>query len=225
MTKSDSPGSGPDYAFEAEARRGGARRVAGVDEAGRGPLAGPVVVAAVVFAGGVFPEGLDDSKKLSAARRAALFADILALGEVAVAVAPPALIDRLNIRGATLRAMHEAVAGLAEPADFVLVDGRDVPPGLCCPARALIGGDGRSVSIAAASIVAKVTRDAMCPVMDRDVPGYDFSGHKGYGTPAHLSALAELGVCAHHRMSFAPVLQRSLFAAEISPLPGVNPAA
>ncbi len=206
MHRSDSKtASRPDFSFESVVRAGGVSRVAGIDEAGRGPLAGPVVVAAVVFAAGRYPEGLNDSKKLTAKRREALFADILALGEVSVATAPPAIIDRLNIRGATLWAMRQALLALPEPADFALIDGRDLPDALACPARALIGGDGRSVTIAAASIVAKVTRDSMCPVMDQDAAGYGFAGHKGYGTAAHMSALATLGASAHHRRSFAPV--------------------
>ena len=205
MRISDSNPGGPDYAHETAAMGDGFVRVAGVDEAGRGPLAGPVVVSAVVFADGKFPDGLNDSKKLSAKRRDLLFDEILALGAVSIVVAPPSVIDRLNIRGATLWAMARAVASLPDPADLALIDGRDVPPGLCCPGRALIGGDGRSVSIAAASIIAKVTRDRMCPVMDADAAGYGFAGHKGYGTKAHMAALAERGASPHHRLSFAPV--------------------
>lgn len=206
MVKSDSKAaSRPDFSHETAARAAGFARIAGVDEVGRGPLAGPVVVAAVVFAEGRYPDGLNDSKKLSPKRRESLLADIVSMAEVAIVTAPPTIIDRLNIRGATLWAMGQALAALPSPADFALIDGRDVPPGLPCPADALIGGDGRSVSIAAASIVAKVTRDAMCPVMDLDATGYGFSGHKGYGTAAHMSALSTLGASAHHRRSFAPV--------------------
>lgn len=205
MRKSDSTKAAPDYSHEAEAHAQGLRLVAGVDEAGRGPLAGPVVVSAVVFANGRYPDGLNDSKKLSPARRDRLFDEILALGAVSVVTAPPAVIDSLNIRGATLWAMARAVASLPLAADLALIDGRDVPPGLCCPGTALIGGDGRSVSIAAASIVAKVMRDRMCPVMDVDAEGYGFAGHKGYGTKAHMAALATQGASAHHRRSFAPV--------------------
>ncbi len=200
-----SPRSAPDFSFEAEALANGAHRVAGVDEVGRGPLAGPVVVAAVVFAGGRYPNGLNDSKKLTPKRREALLSEILALAEVSIIVSPPTYIDRLNIRGATLDAMRRAVLALPVRPDLALIDGRDVPEGLACPGRAVIGGDGKSVSIAAASIVAKVVRDAMCPIMDKDAPGYGFPRHKGYGTAVHLTALKELGASIHHRKSFAPV--------------------
>ncbi len=206
MAKRDSrPSGAPDFSSETAALTGGASRVAGVDEAGRGPLAGPVVVAAVVFPDGRYPQGLNDSKKLSAKRRELLFSEILMMGEAAIITAPPAVIDSLNIRGATLWAMRRAVLSLPARPDLALIDGRDVPPGLPCTGQALVGGDGKSVSIAAASILAKVTRDAMCPVMDVDSAGYGFAGHKGYGTAAHMSALAEHGASPHHRKSFAPV--------------------
>jgi len=196
---------GPDFSHEAMLLARGARVVAGVDEAGRGPLAGPVVVAAVRLDPAHIPPGLDDSKKLSPARREALCAALFATADIAVATAPPAEIARLNIRGATLAAMARAVRALPVAADRVLVDGRDVPPGLPCPGEALVGGDGRSVSIAAASIVAKVMRDRMCRVMADDAPQFGFAGHKGYGTAAHLVALASHGPCRHHRRDFAPV--------------------
>lgn len=195
----------PDYSHETMLLSRGAHSIAGVDEAGRGPLAGPVVVAAVRLDPNRIPTGLNDSKKLSAERRDALYDEILAHAEVAIATAPPGDILSLNIRGATLAAMARAVRALPRPADRVLVDGRDVPPGLPCPGIALIGGDGRSVSIAAASIVAKVTRDRMCAIMDGDAPHFGFSGHKGYGTAAHLAALDDHGPCRHHRAGFAPV--------------------
>lgn len=195
----------PDFSHEEMLLARGARCVAGVDEAGRGPLAGPVVVAAVRLDPNNIPQGLNDSKKLTAERREALFDEIMASAEVAIVSAPPTDIVSLNIRGATLAAMAQAVRALPRPADRVLVDGRDVPPGLPCPGIALIGGDGRSVSIAAASIVAKVTRDRMCEIMDCDAPHFGFSGHKGYGTAAHLAALNLHGPCRHHRNEFAPV--------------------
>ncbi|MFC3705389.1 ribonuclease HII [Devosia honganensis] len=195
----------PDFSHEEMLLARGARRVAGVDEAGRGPLAGPVVVAAVRLDPARIPVGLDDSKKLTAARRDELFEDIVASADIAVATAPPCDILALNIRGATLAAMARAVRALPQPADRVLVDGRDLPPGLPCPGLALIGGDGRSVSIAAASIVAKVMRDRMCEVMDCDAPHFGFAGHKGYGTAAHRAALERHGPCRHHRDGFAPV--------------------
>ena len=195
----------PDFSHEQMLLARGARLVAGVDEAGRGPLAGPVVVAAVRLDPENIPAGLNDSKKLTAERREALFEEIVGTAEVAVVSAPPSDILALNIRGATLAAMTRAVRALPRPVDRVLVDGRDVPPGLPCPGLALIGGDGRSVSIAAASIVAKVMRDRMCRIMDCDAPHFGFAGHKGYGTAAHLAALTAHGPCRHHRAEFAPV--------------------
>lgn len=195
----------PDFSHEEMLMARGARFVAGVDEAGRGPLAGPVVVAAVRLDPANIPAGLNDSKKLTAEKRDLLFDAIVRSAEVAIVSAPPSDILLRNIRGATLVAMARAVAALSCRADRVLVDGRDVPPDLPCPGIALIGGDGRSVSIAAASIVAKVTRDRMCAIMDGDAPHFGFSGHKGYGTAAHLAALGLHGPCRHHRRDFAPV--------------------
>lgn len=195
----------PDFSHEDMLMARGARLVAGVDEAGRGPLAGPVVVAAVRLDPARIPAGLNDSKKLTAERRNELYEEIVSTAEVAIVSAPPSDILALNIRGATLAAMARAVRALPRPVDRVLVDGRDVPPGLPCPGLALIGGDGRSVSIAAASIVAKVTRDRMCAIMDCDAPHFGFAGHKGYSTAAHLAALDRHGPCRHHRAEFAPV--------------------
>lgn len=195
----------PDFSHEEMLLARGARFVAGVDEAGRGPLAGPVVVAAVRLDPDNIPAGLNDSKKLSAERRDALYDAILASAQVAIVSAPPGDIFTRNIRGATLAAMARAVAALPCPVDRALVDGRDVPPELPCPGIALIGGDGRSVSIAAASIIAKVTRDRMCAIMDCDAPQFGFLGHKGYGTAAHLAALNLHGPSRHHRRDFAPV--------------------
>jgi ribonuclease HII len=183
----------------------GARIVAGVDEAGRGPLAGPVVVSAVILDHDNVPAGLDDSKKLTEKRREELFSQIMASARVSVVTAPPSIIARLNIRGATLWAMRLAVLSLSTRPDHVLVDGRDTPPRLPVSGEALIGGDGLSVSIAAASIVAKVSRDRMCAVMHDDVPHFGFASHKGYGAPKHLEALTATGPCRHHRMDFAPV--------------------
>ena len=201
----------PDYTHELAAQARGARIVAGVDEAGRGPLAGPVVVSAVVLDPNNIPAGLNDSKKLSEEQREALFELIVVSGAiVSVVVAPPAIIASRNIRGATLWAMSQAVRGLSVAADRALIDGRDIPPGLPCEGIALIGGDGRSVSIAAASIVAKVTRDRMCRIMDGDAPHFGFSAHKGYGTPQHLRALTNHGPCRHHRADFAPVAEARL---------------
>jgi ribonuclease HII len=197
--------SAPDLFFERGLIAQGLRRVAGVDEVGRGPLAGPVGVAAVILDPDDPPEGVDDSKALSAARREAASERIFAKAvSVAIAFASVAEIDALNIRGATLAAMARAVAALSVRADYVLVDGRDVPPGLACPARAIVGGDGRSLSIAAASIVAKVARDALMTRLDAECPGYGFARHAGYPTRAHIEALARLGPSPFHRRSFRP---------------------
>ncbi len=198
----------PDFSRERELMARGARLVAGIDEAGRGPLAGPVVVSAVVLDPARIPEGLDDSKRLDEETRETLFERVMAsaLG-VAVVVAPPSVILERNIRGATLWAMARAACSLPVVPDRVLVDGRDVPMGLPCDGIAVIGGDGLSVSIAAASIVAKVTRDRMCRIMDCDAPHFGFAGHKGYSTPQHLTALTQHGPCRHHRETFAPVAE------------------
>jgi len=183
----------------------GANIICGVDEAGRGPLAGPVVVSAVILDPKNIPAGLNDSKKLSAKRREILFGQIIETASVSIISAPPHIIARLNIRGATLWAMAKAVGALYPPPDVALIDGRDIPKDLPCSAQALIKGDGRSLSISAASIVAKVMRDRMCLTMELDAPGFGFSDHKGYGTAQHLTALKKLGPCEHHRQDFAPV--------------------
>jgi ribonuclease HII len=195
---------GPDLFHERAAMAGGARFVAGVDEAGRGPLAGPVVVAAVVLDHARVPAGLDDSKKLTPEQREALFIEVMATATVSIVAAPPSIIATLNILGATLWAMRRAVLGLSFRPDHVLIDGNRLPLRLPVPATALIGGDGLSASIAAASIIAKVTRDRMCQIMHRDAPDFGFGGHKGYATPEHLAALQRHGPCRHHRMDFAP---------------------
>ena len=175
----------------------GARWVAGVDEVGRGPLAGPVAVAAVILDPDDLPLGVQDSKTLSAACREELSRSILAkaLG-VAIAFASAREIDAFNIRGATLRAMARALSALALAPDFALIDGRDVPDGLRCPAKALVGGDGLSLSIAAASIVAKVARDALMTRLHAHYPEYGFSSHVGYATRAHIEALVRWGSVA-----------------------------
>jgi ribonuclease HII len=204
-SSADAPPAGPDLRFERRAaRKLGARCVAGVDEAGRGPLAGPVVVAAVVLNPRRVPRGLDDSKKLPPDERERLCEEILASATVSVVAAPPLVIARLNILGATLWAMRQAVLSLAQTPDHVLIDGNIVPKELPMRGEAVIGGDGLSASIAAASIVAKVTRDRMCLTMHREQPHFGFDGHKGYSTPEHLSALDSFGPCRHHRMDFAP---------------------
>ena len=181
----------------------GARWVAGIDEVGRGPLAGPVAVAAVILDPRNLPKGVQDSKTLSAERREELSRSVLdkALG-VAIAFASAREIDAFNIRGATLRAMARAVGALALRPDFALIDGRDIPDGLSCQARALVGGDGLSLSIAAASIVAKVARDALMTRLHAHYPEYGFDRHVGYATRRHVEALERWGPSPLHRRSF-----------------------
>ena len=178
--------------------------IAGVDEAGRGPLAGPVAAAAAVLDPARIPAGLADSKALSAEVRARLFVDILASARVGLAFASAEEIARLNIRGATLMAMARALARLAPAPTLALIDGRDVPP-TAIPARAIVRGDASEPAIAAASIVAKVARDRLMVRLDARHPGYGFAAHKGYPVPSHLEALARLGPCPEHRRGFAPV--------------------
>ena len=198
----------PDFYHES---RLGLPAVAGIDEAGRGPLAGPVVAAAVILDPADLPEGLDDSKKLSAAQREAAYAAIMRQARaVAVALAPHDLIDRLNIRAATLHAMRQACAALAIAPSHALIDGRDVPAGLCCPATALIGGDGLSLSIAAASIVAKVTRDRLMARLDAECPHWGFARHMGYPTKAHREAIERHGASPFHRLSFGQLRNLTL---------------
>ncbi len=199
--------TGPDFRLEREALKAGHRPIAGTDEAGRGPLAGPVVAAAVILDPKRIPEGLNDSKLLSAARRDELFEEIIATAFVSIASSGASRIDTTDIRKASLDAMRRAVAGLQVAAGFVLVDGKDVPPGLACPGRAVVKGDARSVSIAAASILAKVTRDRMMARACTVFPGYGFSSHAGYGTAAHRKGIELHGPCMLHRMSFRPFRQ------------------
>ena len=179
--------------------------VCGVDEAGRGPWAGPVSAAAVILNPADVPEGLDDSKKLTEARRIALEVEIKARAVAwSVAFASVEEIDRLNILKATGLAMRRAVEGLATPAAFALVDGNyrfDMP----CPMEPLVKGDSKSASIAAASILAKQARDRLMIEADAQFPGYGFAGHKGYHAPIHVAALERLGPCPIHRRSFAPI--------------------
>lgn len=201
----DLAATGPDFRFEREARKAGYRIVAGADEAGRGPLAGPVVAAAVILDPACVPQGLNDSKKLTAPRREALFVEIMACATVSIASSGPARIDATDIRKASLDAMRRAIGGLAIKPDFGLFDGRDVPEGLLCLGRAIVKGDALSLSIAAASIVAKVTRDRMMANAARFHPAYGFDGHAGYGTAQHLLAIEAHGPCTLHRMSFRPL--------------------
>jgi ribonuclease HII len=179
--------------------------IAGVDEAGRGPLAGPVCAAAVILDARNLPAGVADSKTMTEKQREDAFHDILQKAiAVSFALLPPAEIDRLNIRGATLEAMRRAVLGLSVPPDGVIVDGKDVPPGLAMPCRAIVGGDASEPAISAASIVAKVMRDRLMARLGAEVPAYGFEIHKGYGTVRHRDAIGEHGGTLHHRRSFSP---------------------
>lgn len=179
-------------------------RVAGIDEVGRGPLAGPVTAAAVVLTSTAIPEGLNDSKRLTARRRDALLALLLEHAEVSLGWASVEEIDRLNIRNASFLAMTRALAGLS-PVDHALIDGNALPPDLPCPATAIVKGDSKSLSIAAASIAAKVGRDAQMVALSRQFPGYGWEKNAGYPTADHRQALLDIGVTPHHRRSFKPV--------------------
>jgi len=193
-------------AIEADVAFAGANStICGIDEAGRGPWAGPVVAAAVVLNRASVPSGLDDSKRLTPARREALLEAIRATASVGVGIASVAEIDALDILRANDLAMRRAVAALDQAPDIALVDGNRVPPGLPCMARALVGGDGRSPSIAAASIVAKVTRDRIMARLAGFHPGYGWERNQGYGTAEHRTALERLGVTPHHRRSFRAI--------------------
>jgi ribonuclease HII len=191
----------PDFSFEAAA----AHPVCGIDEAGRGPWAGPVVAAAVILDPAAIPPGLDDSKLLSPAQREALYAVLLERAIVGVGAASVAEIDALNILQASLLAMRRAMDALAQRPASALIDGNCVPPGLACRAQALVGGDGRALSIAAASIVAKVTRDRIMVALSQQFSGYAWHSNMGYGTPAHAEGLKRWGVTPHHRRSFQPI--------------------
>lgn len=199
-----STGTQPDFLLEQAAMGRYGPLVAGVDEAGRGPWAGPVVAAAVILQEGLMPEGLNDSKALSPSRREALFDEIMACSMVGVGVADVARIDRDNILAASLWAMAQAVDQLPEAPRCLLVDGNKLPD-VAIPAEAVVKGDARSLSIAAASIIAKVTRDRMMQALDADFPQFGWAQNKGYGTLMHRQALQEHGVSPHHRRSFKPV--------------------
>ncbi|MBO9478667.1 ribonuclease HII [Shimia sp. R11_0] len=195
----------PDYSFEAAARALGATRIAGVDEVGRGPLAGPVTAAAVVLDPENIPEGLNDSKKLSAKKRDVLAKDIHRLAEVSIVHVSVAEIDEHNILRASHIAMERAVAGLSKAPDHLLIDGNMIPKGLTIQSQAVVKGDAKSLSIAAASIVAKTSRDALMMDLAQQFPGYGWETNAGYPSPKHKAALIELGVTPHHRRSFKPV--------------------
>jgi ribonuclease HII len=194
----------PTFSRERAAMKRGVFPVAGCDEAGRGPLAGPVVAAAVILDPKRIPKGLNDSKKLNAETRAALYDNIGAPPAVACAIAPPARIDVDNIRGASLWALARAVKALPVAPKLVFVDGIDRID-VDCECKAVISGDALVLSIAAASIVAKVTRDRLMGCLGAAHPGYGFERHMGYSVPEHFAALNRLGPCVHHRRKFAPV--------------------
>ena len=196
----------PHYIFEARAAKTIEGPIAGVDEAGRGPLAGPVIAAAVILDRKRIPKGLNDSKQMSAEAREDAFAKIMACAVVGVGEASVDEIDLVNIRQATHLAMARAVRSLAQPAAFALVDGNDAPA-LPCRCDTIVDGDARSVSIAAASIIAKVTRDRIMKTLHDEHPGYGWITNMGYATEEHREALTRLGPCRHHRRSFAPVYQ------------------
>lgn len=198
-------GDKPDFSFEQAAIARGAARVAGVDEVGRGPLCGPIVAAAVWLDPAQIPTGLNDSKKLGAARREALFAHLMATADVAIGAASVAEIDRLNILRASHLAMLRAVSGLRQRPDHLLIDGNMLPQDLTIGAETIVKGDARSVSIAAASIIAKVWRDRIMVDLAQQYPGYGWERNAGYPTAEHLAALRNLGPTPHHRRSFGPV--------------------
>ena len=197
--------SGPDFSIERELIAQGVLRIAGVDEVGRGPLAGPVTAAAVILNPKDIPMGLNDSKKLTAKARDRLGAEIAARAQVSIAHATVTEIDQLNILRASHLAMERAVAGLPQQPDFLLIDGNMIPAGLTCPARAIVKGDARSVSISAASIMAKICRDQIMVDLAQQHPGYGWETNAGYPTKSHKDALQNLGVTPHHRRSFKPV--------------------
>ena len=199
------PRAAPDYSHETAARALGHARIAGVDEVGRGPLAGPVTAAAVILDPAAIPPGLADSKTLSAARRNALCEALLASAEVSVAHASVAEIEEHNILRASHIAMVRALDGLSRAADFALIDGTMIPRGLTLPATALVRGDARSLSIAAASIVAKVCRDRVMVDLAQQHPHYGWERNAGYPTPEHKAGLKSHGVSPHHRRTFGPI--------------------
>ena len=195
----------PDYSFESRY----SSPVCGVDEAGRGPLAGPVVAAAVILTPESVPSGLNDSKVLSQSRRELLLNEMLARNDIFVSlgIAEPEEIDSLNILHASMIAMRRAVEGLPHLPEMALIDGNRIPPNMPCPAQAIVKGDAKSLSIAAASIAAKVTRDRLMVEADLRFPGYGLAGHKGYPTKSHKDALERLGASPIHWHSFKPVAE------------------
>ncbi len=195
----------PNFDLETTAQNNGAKKVAGVDEVGRGPLAGPVTAAAVILNPNNIPAGLNDSKKLSPRKRETLFDTILQSAQVGIGEASVEEIDEINILQASHLAMIRALENLPEQPDHVLIDGNRIPNNLTLSAEAVVKGDAKSLSIAAASIVAKVTRDRLMVGLAQQHPGYGWETNAGYPSKNHLSALKELGITPHHRRSFKPV--------------------
>lgn len=198
----------PDFSFERAAQDLGWARIAGVDEAGRGPLSGPVVAAAVVLKPDAMTDPvwarLDDSKRMTNKARDLLFDKITTTADIGIGIVDVEGIEKLNILGATMKAMADAVAALVITPNHVLIDGNRMPS-LSCSAETIVKGDGKSLSIAAASVIAKVTRDRIMGDLNIRYPGYGWDRNAGYGTAEHLDALKRLGVTPHHRKSFAPV--------------------
>ena len=194
-----------DFEFERAAMAQGYTRIAGVDEVGRGPLAGPVTAAAVILDPAHIPEGLNDSKKLTKKARERLYDEIMEVAEVSIAHATVEEIDGINILRASHLAMMRALEGLKTPADYVLVDGNMLPRDLVLPAQTIIKGDSRSQSISAASIMAKICRDCVMLSLAQQHPGYGWETNMGYVSKRHIEALQELGVTPHHRRSFKPI--------------------
>jgi len=195
----------PDFSFERAALAQGYSRIAGVDEVGRGPLAGPVTAAAVVLDPAQIPDGLNDSKKLSKKARARLYDEILQVADVSIAHATVEEIDEHNILRASHIAMIRALDGLKTPADYALIDGNMIPHSLNLPSQTIVKGDSLSQSISAASIMAKICRDCVMLSLAQQHPGYGWETNMGYGSKKHMDALQKLGVTPHHRRSFKPV--------------------
>ena len=189
--------------LEDEKHAAGFKYIAGVDEAGRGPLAGPVYAAAVILPENTYIEGINDSKKLSAAKREKLYDEIIEKAAAYhISAVDEEVIDEINILNATFEAMKNAVSQLTPSADYVLIDGNRMPPDMPIPGETVVKGDSKSISIAAASILAKVSRDRYISEQDKLYPGYGFAKHKGYGTKQHIEAIKQLGPCKIHRKTF-----------------------
>ena len=198
----------PTFEYEEKARQNGYKSICGCDEAGRGPLCGPVVAAAVILPEGLIIEGLDDSKKLTEKKREKLYDIIIEKAlSYAICEASPAEIDEINILNASMLAMRRAVEALDIPADFALIDG-NCSRGFGIPTETVVGGDKKSYSIAAASILAKVTRDRQCAILDKEYPEYGIAKHKGYPTKDHMDKVREIGPCSIYRKSFLKFLEK-----------------